>query len=40
MQKEIHSQYYPEPEKFNPERFYSQNDKANNCYAAFGVGPR
>ncbi|XP_037026215.1 probable cytochrome P450 6g2 [Bradysia coprophila] len=33
-------EYFPEPEKFIPERFFSENEKSNDCYAPFGVGPR
>lgn len=34
--------YYPDPEKFDPERFSDENkDKINrDCYLPFGIGPR
>ncbi|KAK4878167.1 hypothetical protein RN001_010673 [Aquatica leii] len=35
-------EYFPEPEKFNPERFASKNKELINqfCYMPFGEGPR
>ncbi|KAK4878166.1 hypothetical protein RN001_010672 [Aquatica leii] len=35
-------EYFPEPEKFNPERFASKNKELLNqfCYMPFGEGPR
>ncbi|CAD1473360.1 unnamed protein product [Heterotrigona itama] len=35
-------QYYPEPKKFNPDRFYDDPKQMANCpsFLSFGVGPR
>jgi len=33
------SKYFPEPEKFNPDRFLN-NDVDNSIYIPFGIGPR
>lgn len=34
--------YYPDPEKFDPERFSDENKHNVNqdCYLSFGIGPR